>query len=92
MSEGPVAYGGETFSPARDKVTFAYDNDGPEVMIIAIPIEHYAKDRENGMALLYGKIREAQAIASRRLTELRVKTMSTTGILKPGGNGKLGLA
>ena len=69
MTEKPQ----ETFEPSRDKAGVAFDNDGPLVMIVTLPLDAYAKDPENGSALLRGKLEEAKAIALAQLQKIRAK-------------------
>ena len=63
----------ETFEPSRDKAGVAFDNDGPLVMIVTLPLDAYAKDPENGSALLRGKLEEAKVVAMGHLQNIRAK-------------------
>lgn len=70
--------------PTKFKIGF--DSMDPEVMIIQVPIREWALDYEDGAALLHGKLREAEAVAMRTITEIRKRKLSG-GIIAPGGNG-----
>ncbi len=59
--------------------------DPPEILVLTIPIAKYANDEKNGTALVFGKIREAQAEAMRILNQIRLKKAKTNELIKPNG-------
>lgn len=89
MSEERAVYGGggETFEPPRDKVTVTLENRPPAILIASFPIEAYADNAEDGVALLHGKLREIEALAMRELVKIRARKAAQNGIIRPGANG-----
>jgi len=63
--------------------------DPPEILVLTLPIGKYANDDANGTALVFGKIREAQAEAMKILIQIRQKKAATSGLIKPVVNGDL---
>ena len=63
--------------------------DPPEVLVLTLPIAKYADNERDGMALVFGKIREAQAEAMRIMIQIRQKKKGN-GVIKPS-NGFNGL-
>jgi len=70
---------------AELKFQIGFDKENPDVMVIQIPIKKYAEDREDGMAMFYGKMREAEAMGGRVMTQIRQKKAMSSVI---GPNGK----
>jgi hypothetical protein len=71
----------------KDEFILWYDVAPPQeptMMFIAIPLELCANDRENGTALLRGKLDEAKQIALSALQAKRAKK-AHAGIVRPGG-------
>lgn len=60
------------------------DANPPRVAFVLIPIAKYAEDKENGMALLHGKIKEAEAHLSRILIQIRSSKIQV-GVIGPDG-------
>lgn len=67
--------------PDKTKFEIGFDAKDPEIMMIQVPIGVWARDMENGVALLHGKLREAEAIGARVLREKRVK-QANAGLIK----------
>ncbi len=65
---------------------FAIVSDGnpPKNMIIVVPIDKYSKDKKDGLALLYGKLRTAEAFCSRIFQNLMQREEQVNGVVKPG--------
>lgn len=60
-----------------------FDADPPRFMVIQIPIAKWADDKDNGAALLYGKLREAQALGAQMMQRLRTRKTNLE-VIKPG--------
>lgn len=65
-----------------EKFEIGFDARPPRVMVVSIPIAKYAEDIEDGMAMLHGKMREAEAKASKILMDLRI-LKKQSGIVQP---------
>lgn len=77
----------EEIKEKLEKFEIRIDGTPPHTAFVCVPIEAYANDLENGMALLHGKMREAQANISRMIVEIRKRNQQ----LKPsviGADGK----
>jgi hypothetical protein len=72
-------------TPEPDKARFdiGFDAQDPELMLIQVPIAAYAANKEDGMALFIGKMREAESIGSKIIREKRLKA-AKGGLVKPG--------
>ena len=70
---------------SKDKCEIGFDGNPPEIMIITLPIKVWAKDTEDGMAMFYGKLREAQAVGAKTINIMRQKK-AISGVV--GANGK----
>jgi hypothetical protein len=57
--------------PPKDKFSIGIDAQPPTAIVITIPIKKWAEDRENGAAMLHGKMREAESICASWLVKLR---------------------
>jgi len=67
----------------REDAVIGFNEEGPLVMVITLPLDAYMRDKANGMALFYGKLKEAEAIGARRLLEARAKHFAG-GIVRTG--------
>jgi hypothetical protein len=72
----------------REDVTIGMSGNN-EVCIITIPLEKYALDEMNGMALVYGKIRELQSHVMQMASQIRLKKFQGNGLIKPPINLKV---
>ena len=67
--------------PDPKKFNIGFDSQDPEAMFIVVPVGEMARDKENGMALFIGKMREAEAVGSKCIKEKRMRE-AQGGIIK----------
>jgi len=64
----------------RQNVTFGFNEEGPLVMVITVPLQALSDDAMNGSATLRGKFDELKSLALQKVQAMRVKKAST-GVL-----------
>lgn len=67
--------------PERTEFAIGYDGPDQDVMVVFVPIKHYA-DHVDGSALVRGKMEEARGIALLKLQEIRNRKLAT-GVIRP---------
>lgn len=89
MSEDKVPYdAGKPGNPANPQPTMTEFDIGflagsdEEVMLIHVPVGEYSRDAKNGIAMFYGKMREAEAIGCKVIKERRIKAQMANGIIR----------
>lgn len=75
----------EERQPNLEDTEIGIIGDPVQVVVISIPIGKYADDEKDGRALVYGKMREAQAQVMKILIDLQKKKALTKGLIKPNG-------
>lgn len=86
MSEDKAPYGGPVHpEPSKTEFDIGFDAQDPEVMLISVPVGEFSRDMKNGMAMFYGKMREAEAVGGKIIKEKRMKA-KTNGILRMPGS------
>lgn len=73
----------------EEKFEIKLDAEPPKLAWIQIPIKQYAENTEDGVALLHGKLREAEARLARVIMLMRQEQAKRTAI-KPGVIGPNG--
>jgi len=69
-----------------EKFEIRLDGSPAKTAFVCVPIALYADDQENGMALLHGKMREAQAHLAKLIIEIRKRRVAIQpGVILPNG-------
>jgi len=75
----------------EEKFSINVDPGPPMMAIVFLPIQKWIDDRENGAALIHGKLKESEAILLKLMRERRAMK-DRGGVIGPDGKPPLSVA
>ena len=70
--------------PSPEEFAIGFDQADPNMMMVQIPINRYAEEKEDGLDMFYGKMKRVEVIGAKIIREKWLKK-AKSGIISPLG-------